>query len=374
MAGIRPSKPNLDDVDTKINKDNYKDSDYIAPEAKESIKNTTNKETDKMSTSTSTSSTIECDTSPVTGALSDVTPDENDKIIEKSLQKSDVEKMQYISQNNPEYLDEMGLSPDEIFGINMSGDSGYTYQDNEIVMDENGLVYVEQTTQTQTESQLSNITSGNVETGNQIIGTGQPTIIKVSSVFAHPTNNVGKLSSSFGLRILPAERYWQLHSGIDISAPKNTPIYAISDGVVVSINTNRDGGGYGNFIKLAFAYSGKPYFVFYAHLEYVEVIKNQKVVKGQKMGGVGGTGKKPEYGPHLHFEVRDASNRKITYIRGSINDTFVGDEKPRERKSKNISDRSLKWIPNSNTDFEIQNEFKSYINPSDFLSNPSKYT
>ena len=109
--------------------------------------------------------------------------------------------------------------------------------------------------------------------------------------FMWPVPHFYKISSHFGQR---GRRH---HDGIDIPAPKGTPIVAVDAGVVVySDNGIR---GYGNMIVIA---HGEEIFTVYAHNKKNSVEKGDKVAKGDVIGQVGNTGRST--GPHLHFEIR----------------------------------------------------------------------
>jgi murein DD-endopeptidase MepM/ murein hydrolase activator NlpD len=106
-----------------------------------------------------------------------------------------------------------------------------------------------------------------------------------------PVPNFYRISSNFGPR---GRRH---HDGIDIPAPKGTPIVAVADGTVVySSNGIR---GYGNMIVLA--HEGEV-FTVYAHNKKNMVKKGANVKQGQVIGQIGSTGRST--GPHLHFEIR----------------------------------------------------------------------
>ena len=109
--------------------------------------------------------------------------------------------------------------------------------------------------------------------------------------FMWPVPQFYKVSSSFG----PRGR--KHHDGIDIPAPKGTPIVAVDTGVVIySDNGIR---GYGNMIVIA---HGDDIFTVYAHNKKNKVDKGDRVDKGQEIAQIGNTGRST--GPHLHFEIR----------------------------------------------------------------------
>jgi murein DD-endopeptidase MepM/ murein hydrolase activator NlpD len=61
------------------------------------------------------------------------------------------------------------------------------------------------------------------------------------------------------------------------------------------------GGGFGNYVTVA--HDGGLATV-YAHLSAVHVGAGTAVSAGQSLGAVGNSGN--SYGPHLHFEIREA--------------------------------------------------------------------
>lgn len=109
--------------------------------------------------------------------------------------------------------------------------------------------------------------------------------------FIWPVPQFYKVSSHFGQR---GRRH---HDGIDIPAPRGTPIVAVDKGVVVYSD---DGiRGYGNMIVIAHS---DDVFTVYAHNRKNKVDKGDKVKKGEVIAEVGNTGRST--GPHLHFEIR----------------------------------------------------------------------
>ena len=108
----------------------------------------------------------------------------------------------------------------------------------------------------------------------------------------------GRISSRFGKRIDPiSKRGYSFHKGIDIAAPKGTPVYASADGKVIRAEFVRS--GYGNLIIIQHA---DDLATYYGHLSKIIARKGDRVSKGQLIGKVGSTGRST--GPHLHFEVR----------------------------------------------------------------------
>lgn len=109
--------------------------------------------------------------------------------------------------------------------------------------------------------------------------------------FLWPVPHFYKVSSQFG------PRGGRHHDGIDIPAPKGTPIIAVDHGVV--IYSNNGIRGYGNMIVLAHS---EDVFTVYAHNRKNKVSKGDKIKKGEVIAEVGNTGRST--GPHLHFEIR----------------------------------------------------------------------
>ncbi|MEL7433450.1 MAG: LysM peptidoglycan-binding domain-containing M23 family metallopeptidase [Chloroflexota bacterium] len=86
------------------------------------------------------------------------------------------------------------------------------------------------------------------------------------------------------------------HSGIDLSAPTGTPIYAANSGNVIFSGFSR--WGYGNAVVIE---HGGVYSTLYGHMSSIAVGCGQFVSVGQVIGLVGNTGNSS--GPHLHFEI-----------------------------------------------------------------------
>ena len=106
----------------------------------------------------------------------------------------------------------------------------------------------------------------------------------------------GYLSSRFGMRMHPIQGIRKHHEGLDLSAPRGTPVYASADGTVTFTGV---AGGYGRMVRIDHKYG---YETRYGHLNKYVVREGEKVKRGQKIGEVGNTG--ISTAPHLHYEVR----------------------------------------------------------------------
>jgi murein DD-endopeptidase MepM/ murein hydrolase activator NlpD len=108
-----------------------------------------------------------------------------------------------------------------------------------------------------------------------------------------------RLSSPFGYRTHPITGKKKLHAGMDMAAPKGTPVYAAETGVVI---VAQSWSGYGNCIIID---HGGGLWTLYGHLSVILVKNGETVKRGNKIGLVGSTGQST--GNHLHFEVRKNS-------------------------------------------------------------------
>jgi murein DD-endopeptidase MepM/ murein hydrolase activator NlpD len=88
------------------------------------------------------------------------------------------------------------------------------------------------------------------------------------------------------------------HQGVDIFAPRGTPVVATTAGIVRSAGTNALGG---NVIFLYDPARGQSYY--YAHLDRQAVSAGQQVAAGDTLGFVGNTGNARTTAPHLHFGI-----------------------------------------------------------------------
>lgn len=107
--------------------------------------------------------------------------------------------------------------------------------------------------------------------------------------FLWPT--AGRITQGFSTR----------HDGIDIAAPRGTPLHASDSGEVVWSGWRTDGLGYAVIID-----HHNGYVTVYGHqMRRPPVRVGQYVRRGQVIGYVGSTGRST--GPHVHFIIRTAA-------------------------------------------------------------------
>jgi murein DD-endopeptidase MepM/ murein hydrolase activator NlpD len=114
-----------------------------------------------------------------------------------------------------------------------------------------------------------------------------------SLLLMSPCNGIR--TSSFGqLRFFNGQQRGA-HSGMDIAAPIDTPIFAAGAGEVVDV------GDYFFSGRTVIVNHGRSFHTLYAHLNHVRVRPGQRIFAGQRLGTIGITGRVT--GPHLHFAV-----------------------------------------------------------------------
>jgi hypothetical protein len=157
--------------------------------------------------------------------------------------------------------------------------------------------------------------------------------------------NVGYDSQGLGSNVTPKvlDRYDSIHNsdygggdaahrsrgghlGIDIFAPKGTPLVSCVGGVISKISNVRNNRIGGNTINIL-GDDGKNYY--YAHLDSVrnDLEVGDEVYKGMFIGTVGDTGNAKGTHPHLHFSIYKGDYRKGSINPWSyLNSSLKGDE------------------------------------------------
>jgi murein DD-endopeptidase MepM/ murein hydrolase activator NlpD len=102
----------------------------------------------------------------------------------------------------------------------------------------------------------------------------------------------------------------RLHEGIDIFAPKGTPVVAPTDGYISRVGLNRLGG---KVVWMKDLKRGHSYY--FAHLDSQLVQPGIRVQQGDVLGLVGNTGNARRTPPHLHFGIyQSGSKDPLHYI------------------------------------------------------------
>lgn len=105
------------------------------------------------------------------------------------------------------------------------------------------------------------------------------------------------VTSEFGYRKDPFTGQTKGHSGLDLGAPKGTPIRSALPGTVYVVRYSSSGYGYHVMVD-----HGGGFVTLYAHCSKILVTEGQTVDAGTVIAEVGTTGRST--GNHLHFEVR----------------------------------------------------------------------
>ena len=114
----------------------------------------------------------------------------------------------------------------------------------------------------------------------------------------------GELSSLFSRTRSKGRRK---HLGIDIVAPKGTPVHAVLDGIVEVVSNGGKGfRGYGRVIIINHS---DQLWTHYSHCSTMNVKVGQRVKRGDVIAAVGRTGRATTN--HLHFEVRNAKGTAL---------------------------------------------------------------
>ena len=118
------------------------------------------------------------------------------------------------------------------------------------------------------------------------------------------------LTSPFGMRIDPVGNYgYSMHPGVDWAGPAGTPIYAVADGVVESIDNDSNNG-----LRIRHEVNGEVFYTAYLHMYRSDILvqPGQKVSAGERIGAIGNAGYST--GAHLHFETRNSSDTPVDPI------------------------------------------------------------
>jgi murein DD-endopeptidase MepM/ murein hydrolase activator NlpD len=122
------------------------------------------------------------------------------------------------------------------------------------------------------------------------------------------------LTSPFGMRVSPFTRSADFHKGLDLSAPRGTPVYVTADGVVTFAGRFplRQSVAWWRFGNVVVVNHADRFITVYGHLDTIAVRAGQRVQQGENIATVGSTGWSTN--SHLHYEVRSDLEVAGTYI------------------------------------------------------------
>ncbi len=113
------------------------------------------------------------------------------------------------------------------------------------------------------------------------------------------------ISSGYGYRSDPITGQRRFHDGVDIVAPRRTPVMAPADGTVTFSGWR---AGLGRTIEIRHGYG---YTTIFAHNDKLSAKKGDRVKRGDIISLLGSSGRST--GPHLHYEVRLHGKNKNPY-------------------------------------------------------------
>ncbi|WP_147678556.1 peptidoglycan DD-metalloendopeptidase family protein [Algibacter pacificus] len=109
-----------------------------------------------------------------------------------------------------------------------------------------------------------------------------------------------------------AEEERNIHIGMDLWCPAETPIYAVFDATVHSFKNNTNFGDYGPTIILKHTIEGVPFYTLYGHLSLGSIADLEigtPIKQGESFAVLGDASVNGDYPPHLHFQIiKDIQN------------------------------------------------------------------
>lgn len=106
----------------------------------------------------------------------------------------------------------------------------------------------------------------------------------------------GRISGVYGSQRILNGKPRSPHNGVDVAAPRGTPVKTMGDGIVALVNQDMFFTG-----KTVMIDHGLGLTSVYIHMDKITVKNGDFVTKGMQIGTVGATGRVT--GPHLHWGV-----------------------------------------------------------------------
>ena len=234
-------------------------------------------------------------TEKVLGEYEDTLSGLNDKQSELETRRAELERKIEEATALIADLDEDIEQAQQEYLANEAAEQALNDQMNQIAWE---MWQQEQAQQEQEQNQGGNTTSGDSGTDEGSTG-GSDIGSAATGTYVWPCPSSTYITSRYGNRIHPIFGTERFHSGIDISANTGATVIAADGGTVTVADYS---SSYGNYVMI---YHSNGTYTLYAHMSSLAVSAGQTVSQGQTIGYVGSTGW--ANGPHLHFEIRNAS-------------------------------------------------------------------
>lgn len=180
----------------------------------------------------------------------------------------------------------------------------------------------------------------NVRSDSRYILRVQPELLRAGSVtvtiergpsLAFPVEGRGTraIQSFFGADRDAGRR---VHHGVDIFAPRGTPVLAAVDGVIRSTRPNNLGG-----IVVWLRDDEANQSLYYAHLDTQIVERGQRIRAGDTLGFVGNSGNARTTPPHLHFGIYQSGSGPVDPL------PFIREARPESREVLNGTELGT-WV------------------------------
>ncbi|MGQ0508506.1 MAG: M23 family metallopeptidase [Myxococcaceae bacterium] len=112
---------------------------------------------------------------------------------------------------------------------------------------------------------------------------------------AWPVPDTAPMTSPFGVRMHPVLGMERMHTGIDLSVKRGTPIHVVAEGIVRRVSEDAVNG------KVLTVDHGRGVTTSYCHNSEIVVTEGQRVIRRDLIAHSGNTGRST--GPHLHYQL-----------------------------------------------------------------------
>lgn len=161
------------------------------------------------------------------------------------------------------------------------------------------------------------------------------------------------ISKPYGSQKNPQTNEMEFFGGVEVAVPIGTPIYSVSDGlVIVSVSdANGENTNYGKYLKIKHDDGTEA---IYAHLETVLFKKGQRVTKGQQIGTTGNSGKSS--GSNLYMEFYVGGERIDPYYIMVRSDEYISNSTPLLNYALSLLGKPYVWAAEGPEDWDKDGE------------------